>query len=144
MADSKVRKFGSNDVDNLWRKYFNERSIDLRNKLVEHYRPLVHMLGMRLVQKLPAVVSYDEICSAGYDGLMNAVESYSPRKGAGFETFCQPRIRGAVIDWLRNFDEQSRAVRAFEKRRALCVDNLSARICYRPTEQEILEFMGMP
>ena len=61
------------EIDSLWKKYLTARSIKLRNKLVEHYRPLVHMQAARLSQKLPAQISYDEICSAGYDGLLEAV-----------------------------------------------------------------------
>ena len=66
---------------------------------------------------VPAQVSYDEICSAAFDGLIEAVEAYDPSRLAKFETFCQQRISGAVMDWLRSLDPQSRTVRTFEKRR---------------------------
>ena len=70
------------DVDSIWKKYLVGKPIKLRNLLVEHYRPLVHMMAARLAQKLPAQISYDEICSAGYDGLMEAVQAYRGRLAA--------------------------------------------------------------
>ena len=90
-------KSSRRDAETLWKKYLRDRAIPTRNKLIEHYRPLVHMLAARLAQKLPAQISYDEICSAGYDGLMEAVQAYDPCHKAKFETFCQQRIHGAVI-----------------------------------------------
>jgi RNA polymerase sigma factor for flagellar operon FliA len=131
------------EVDTLWKEYLKKRPIIIRNKLVEHYRPLVHMQAARLAQKLPAQISYDEICSAGYDGLMEAVEAYDPRHKAKFETFCQQRIHGAVMDWLRALDGQSRTVRSFEKQRTLCKEMLDSTLGHPPTEAEIAESMGI-
>ena len=131
------------DADVLWKKYLNTRAIALRNKLVEHYRPLVHMLAARLAQKLPAQISYDEICSAGYDGLMEAVQAYDPSHKAKFETFCQQRIHGAVMDWLRTLDGQSRTVRSFEKQRMQHKELLDSSLGRPPTEAELATKMGM-
>ena len=61
----RMKSSPGNDVSALWKKYLHTRPIKIRNLLVEHYRPLVHMLAARLAQKLPAQISYDEICSAG-------------------------------------------------------------------------------
>ena len=65
-----------NEVLALWKKYLKTRSDDCRNALVENYAPLVHIQAARLSRKLPAQIGYDEICSAGYDGLIEAVQSY--------------------------------------------------------------------
>jgi RNA polymerase sigma factor FliA len=131
------------EIDSLWKKYLTARSIKLRNKLVEHYRPLVHMQAARLSQKLPAQISYDEICSAGYDGLLEAVQAYDPCHKAKFETFCQQRIHGAVMDWLRSLDGQSRTVRSFEKIRMQNRDVLDSDLGRPPTDDELATKMGM-
>lgn len=131
------------DVATLWKAYLHGRSVQLRNKLIEHYRPLVHMQAARLAQKLPAQISYDEICSAGYDGLMEAVEAYDPKHKAKFETFCQQRIHGAVMDWLRSLDSQSRTVRSFEKVRMHNKEMLDSSLGRPPTDREIADRMGM-
>ncbi len=131
------------EVDGLWKAYLKNNSVQLRNKLVEHYRPLVHMLAARLAQKLPAQVSYDEICSAGYDGLLEAVQAYDPAHKAKFETFCQQRIHGAVMDWLRTLDGQSRTVRSFEKQRMQHKELLDSSLGRPPTDRELSDRMGM-
>ena len=131
------------EVDALWKKYLGSRSIKFRNRLIEHYRPLVHMQAARLSQKLPAQISYDEICSAGYDGLLEAVQAYDPKHKAKFETFCQQRIHGAVMDWLRALDGQSRTVRSFEKLRMQNRDVLDSALGRPPTDDELATRMGM-
>jgi len=136
-------KSARRDVESLWKKYLTGRPIKLRNLLIEHYRPLVHMLAARLAQKLPAQISYDEICSAGYDGLMEAVQAYDPCHKAKFETFCQQRIHGAVMDWLRSLDGQSRTVRSFEKQRMLSKEYLDSHLGRPSTEEEIAGRMGI-
>src|SRR5687767_7962619 len=82
------------DVSGLWKKFLKSRNDEYRNKLVEHYAPLVHIQAARLSRKLPAQIGYEEICSAGYDGLIEAVQGYDPDRKAKFETFCQQRIIG--------------------------------------------------
>lgn len=131
------------EVDAMWKKYLGSRAIKLRNRLIEHYRPLVHMQAARLSQKLPAQISYDEICSAGYDGLLEAVQAYDPKHKAKFETFCQQRIHGAVMDWLRALDGQSRTVRSFEKQRMQNRDVLDSALGRPPTDDELSSRMGM-
>lgn len=136
-------KSSRSNADALWRKYLKGRPIPIRNQLIEHYRPLVHMMAARLAQKLPAQISYDDICSAGYDGLMEAVQAYDPQHKAKFETFCQQRIHGAVMDWLRTLDGQSRTVRSFEKQRMRQKELLDSALGRPPNDSELADKMGM-
>ncbi|GMU22636.1 MAG: RNA polymerase sigma factor [Phycisphaerae bacterium] len=131
------------DVQALWKKFLRTHEDEYRNALVEHYAPLVHIQAARLSRKLPAQIGYDEICSAGYDGLIEAVESYDPTKKAKFETFCQQRIIGAVMDWLRSLDPQSRTVRTFEKKRMNVREMLDAELGRPPMHDEIARQMGI-
>lgn len=130
-------------VEELWDKFLGTRSDEFRNALVENYAPLVHIQAARLSRKLPAQISYDEICSAGYDGLIEAVEGYNPKRKAKFETFCQQRIIGAVMDWLRSLDPQSRTVRTFEKRRMNVREMLDAELGRPPMHEEVAKQMGL-
>lgn len=124
-------------VDKMWRSYLKTRSVTARNRVVLHYAPLVHTHAARLSRKLPAQISYDEICSAAFDGLIEAVEAYDPERKAKFETFCQQRISGAVMDWLRSLDPQSRTVRTFEKKRMLVKEALGTDLEYAPTTFDV-------
>jgi RNA polymerase sigma factor for flagellar operon FliA len=127
----------------MWKRYLANRSVDLRNRIVMHYSPLVYTHAARLSRKLPAQVSYDEICSAAFDGLIEAVEAYDPERKAKFETFCQQRIAGAVMDWLRSLDPQSRTVRTFEKRRLLAKEALGTDMEFSPSQSELAKRLDM-
>jgi RNA polymerase sigma factor for flagellar operon FliA len=131
------------ELARLWKRFLDSREDALRNRLVERYASLVHIQAARLSRKLPAQISYDEICSAGYDGLIEAVESYNPERKAKFETFCQQRIIGAVMDWLRSLDPQSRTVRNFEKRRMGVREMLDTELGRPPMHDEIAKRMGI-
>lgn len=132
------------NVEKLWKRYLKTREVALRNQLVVHYSPLVQTHAARLTRKLPAQVSYDEICSAAFDGLIEAVEAYDPQRKAKFETFCQQRISGAVMDWLRSLDPQSRTVRTFEKRRMMAQESLDVdREITAPSHADIARRMGI-
>jgi RNA polymerase sigma factor FliA len=133
----------TSDVEALWKKYLKTRKPELRNQIVEHYAPLVHIQAARLSKKLPAQVSYDEICSAAFDGLIEAVEGYDPERKAKFETFCQQRIAGAVMDWLRSLDPQSRTIRTFEKKRVNVREMLDSELGRPPMHEEIAKGMGI-
>ena len=126
-----------------WQRYLRGRAVADRNELVVHYSHLVHTHAARLSRKLPAQISYDEICSAAFDGLIEAVEAFDPAHKAKFETFCQQRISGAVMDWLRSLDPQSRTVRTFERRRLYVKEMLDAENGRPPTHAEIAKRMNV-
>jgi RNA polymerase sigma factor for flagellar operon FliA len=130
-------------IADLWTSYLATRSVKLRNRIVVHYSPLVHTHAARLSRKLPAQISYDEICSAAFDGLIEAVEAYDPERRAKFETFCQQRIAGAVMDWLRSLDPQSRTVRTFEKKRTLVREALGSDLEFTPSQAEVAHRLEM-
>ncbi len=130
-------------VQKMWKRYLTTRAVEMRNRLVIHYSGLVHTHAARLSRKLPAQVSYDEICSAAFDGLIEAIEAYDPTRKAKFETFCQQRISGAVMDWLRSLDPQSRTVRTFEKQKMLAKEALGSDREFGPTQTELAKRLDM-
>lgn len=131
------------NVEELWARYTQHRDTHTRNQLVEYYSTLVRKQAARLARKLPNQIGYDEICSAGYDGLIEAVEAFDPQRNIKFETFCQQRIVGAVMDWLRSLDHQSRTVRDFEKQRYQVQEALDAELGRPPTHDETANYMGI-
>ncbi len=130
-------------IEAMWKEYLTTRSTEMRNKIVVHYSGLVYTHAARLSRKLPAQVSYEEICSAAFDGLIEAVQAYDPERKAKFETFCQQRISGAVMDWLRSLDPQSRTVRTFERRKLMAREALGADSESNPSREAIAKRMEM-
>jgi RNA polymerase sigma factor for flagellar operon FliA len=100
------------DVQQLWRDYRAEPSVELRNQLVELYLPLVKYNAERIWSRLPEGVDLDDLISAGVFGLMDAIDAFDLERGVKFETYCVPRIRGAMLDELRTMDWVPRLVRS--------------------------------
>jgi len=107
------------DLDALWLRYRRStrepHRTRHRNALVEHYLHLVNINAGRLSKKFGKHISYEELVSAGYTGLIEAVESFDPDLHAKFETFAQYRIRGSILDWIREIDIVPRAIRKFDR-----------------------------
>ncbi|MHC4123121.1 MAG: sigma-70 family RNA polymerase sigma factor, partial [Planctomycetota bacterium] len=100
------------DIKQVWEKFFQTHDDKSRNSLMEYYRPIVKYTAERLYTKLPDKVDLDDITSAGIFGLMDAIDAFDPSRGVKFETYCSPRIRGAILDELRSMDWVPRLVRA--------------------------------
>jgi RNA polymerase sigma factor FliA len=100
------------DVQQVWRDYRAEPTVDLRNQLVERYLSLVRYNAERIWSRLPEGVDLDDLISAGVFGLMDAIDAFDLDRGVKFETYCVPRIRGAMLDELRTMDWVPRLVRS--------------------------------
>src|SRR5437868_10687971 len=100
------------DVPQLWRDYKAEPTLELRNQLVELYLALVRYNAERIWARLPEGVDLDDLISAGVFGLMDAIDAFDLERGVKFETYCVPRIRGAMLDELRTMDWVPRLVRS--------------------------------
>src|SRR5687768_13964517 len=109
------------DVSQLWLDFkADPENQDLRDRLVETYLPLVKYNGERIWARLPEGVELDDLISAGIFGLMDAITAFDMTRGVKFETYCVPRIRGAMLDELRTMDWVPRLVRSKEIGRASC------------------------
>ena len=80
--------------------------------LMERYLPLVRYNAERVHAKLPDEVDVEDLMSAGIFGLMDAIDAFDMERGVKFETYCAPRIRGAILDELRSMDWVPRLVRS--------------------------------
>ena len=110
MAASTIAK---EEIAEIWAEYKEDQSNEyLRNRLVENYLPLVKYNGERIWARLPDGVELDDLISAGVFGLMDAIDAFDLSRGVKFETYCVPRIRGAMLDELRTMDWVPRLVRS--------------------------------
>lgn len=125
------------DVQGLWREYKTGKCPELRNLLIENYLPLVKYTAERLSAKLPDEVDVDDLYSAGIFGLMSAIDGFKLERGFKFETYCAPRIRGAILDHLRSMDWVPRLVRSRAHQLDGAVATLEARLGRAPTEAEV-------
>src|SRR4029077_3277339 len=93
------------EIDEVWKQYKIDPTIqEFRNLLVEQYLPLVKYNGERIWARLPDGGGLGDLVSAGVLCLMDAIDAFDMTRGVKFETYCVPRIRGAMLDELRTMD----------------------------------------
>jgi len=132
------------DVEQLWIQFKQDMSNqELRNRLIETYLPLVKYNGERIWARLPEGVELDDLISAGVFGLMDAIDAFDLSRGVKFETYCVPRIRGAMLDELRTMDWVPRLVRSKASKLNEAMKNTEARLGRQPTEVELAEELNI-
>ena len=134
----------TDEIMQVWNEYKPDCSDKrLRNILMERYFPLVKYNGERIWQRLPDGVELDDLISAGVFGLMDAIDAYDLERGVKFETYCVPRIRGAMLDELRTMDWVPRLVRSKASKLADATKKLEAKLGRAPTVNEMAEYMEL-
>lgn len=93
-------------VSELWEKYSKTKSRDIRNKIVEQYINFVSYLVARMMVQLPNGMDREDLFQYGVFGLIDAVERFEPKEGAKFETFAAIKIKGAIIDRIREYGKK--------------------------------------
>jgi RNA polymerase sigma factor for flagellar operon FliA len=132
------------DIVDVWNKYkADPNNVDLRNILIERYMPLVRFNGERLRAKLPEGVELDDLISAGIFGLMDAIDAFDLSRGVKFETYCVPRIRGAMLDELRTMDWVPRLVRSKASKLNEATKLLEAKYGRAPSTHELSTYMSI-
>ena len=127
-----------------WKQFSLNRDDEARNKLLEHYLPIVKYTADRLHTKLPEEVDVEDLISAGIFGLMDALNAFDPARGVKFETYCSPRIRGAILDELRSMDWVPRLVRSRASKLNEATHSLEAQLGRKPNEKELAKEMNLP
>ncbi len=107
------------------------------NALLKQYSPLVRRLAKRMMVKLPPSVEIDDLIQVGMLGLTEALTRFEESQGVQFETFATQRIRGAMIDELREVDWISRRSRRSQKEIDQVIHLLEQRLGRHPSESEI-------
>jgi len=99
------------DSKGLWLKFKNENDFEAKSRLIETYIELVKIIAGRLSSSYGSNIEYDDLVGYGIFGLIDAIEKFDMNKNVKFETYAQIRIRGAIIDKLRNLDWVPRSIR---------------------------------
>ena len=134
----------SEDILGTWLDFKKDQSDQsLRNRLMERYLPLVRYNAERVWAKLPEGVDLNDLISAGVFGLMDAIEAFDLERGVKFETYCVPRIRGAMLDELRTMDWVPRLVRSKASKMEAARKAVVAKTGKPPTDSELASEMGI-
>lgn len=127
----------------LWKAYLETHSVEARNALWVHYQGLVRFIAEQQKAKLPECVELGDLISGGNMGLLDAIKRFDPERKVRFETYCVPRIRGAMLDHIRQRDWVPRLIRNKVHQFERLVGELAARLGREPSDDEIAERLKM-
>lgn len=122
--------------------YTAQGTID-KNQQIDQYIPLVRRLAHHLIAKLPASVQIDDLVQAGLIGLMDAISKFEEGQGAQFETYASQRIRGAMLDELRQSDWMPRSIRQAQRKIESAIVKTEQKLGRTPTETEVAKTLGI-
>jgi RNA polymerase sigma factor FliA len=110
-------------------------------KVLDEYIPLVHMVVSQMKKNLSNQADKDELFSSGMIGLWDASQKFDPDLGIKFETYAVQRIRGAILDGLRQSDHVSRSLRRKEKVFYAALEELEQQYLRKPTPKEVSSYL---
>ncbi|MBI4902100.1 MAG: FliA/WhiG family RNA polymerase sigma factor [Acidobacteria bacterium] len=117
--------------------------ITKRDRVVLEHLPLVKAIAVRVHENLPVHVDLDDLVHAGILGLFDAAGKYNPDKKVVFSSYAKHRIKGAILDSLRQLDWASRDLRRRHKQVEAVTRDLAATLHRNPTEAEVAEKLGV-
>src|SRR5262249_45156583 len=114
-----------------------------RDRIVLEHLPLVKAIAIRVHENLPVHVDLDDLVHAGVLGLFDAANKFNPDKQVAFSSYAKHRIKGAILDSLRQLDWASRDLRRRHKQVEAATRELSISLQRTPTEAEVAEKLGV-
>ena len=123
--------------------YTETGTID-KDKFITEFTPLVKRIAYHMMTKLPASVQVDDLIQAGMMGLLDAVNRYEGSYGRQFESYAAQRIRGSILDELREADWLPRSIRKKMRQIEGAVRSLEQRMGCAPSEQDLADELDMP
>ena len=114
-----------------------------REQLVERFAPMVKRIACHLMARLPASVLLDDLVQNGMLGLLDAIGRFEVGVGAQFEAYAVQRVRGAMLDSLRENDWLPRSLRRSCSLIEATITQLQQQTGRAPTEKELADALDM-
>ncbi len=139
-----IKRLSEDELASLWEEYLKDKTNkSIRDTLIVQYIYLIRYVVGRVKVTLPSTISIEDIAGYGVEGLINAIERYSPQKNTRFETYALIRIRGAILDKIRAQDFLPRSVRKKIKDIKNAQEYLKQELGRMPTTSEIASYLDM-
>src|SRR2546430_6286843 len=113
-----------------------------RESLIVETLPLIKHIAHRVAIRVPNNVEIRDLINAGVLGLLDAIEKFEPERNVKFKTYAEVRIRGAILDSLRNLDWAPRSLRKKSKDLEKIYAGLTQKLGRPATDEEVSEAMG--
>jgi len=142
---NKTKKLSDADIDKVWAQFtLDKSSKEIRDRLIIQYIYLIKYVVGRLRISLPNTISTEDIAGYGVEGLIDAIEKFSPARGVRFETYALLRIRGAIIDRIRSLDWVPRGAQKRFKSINKAIAALQGKLGRQPNTEEIAKELELP
>jgi RNA polymerase sigma factor for flagellar operon FliA len=141
-----LRPVGKETTPNyyLWRAYRENYDPASQEKLTKQYMHLVEQMANRISITIPnRVIPKEDLISLGYIGLVEAIQKFDYTKGYQFETYGLWRIKGAMLDGIRQMDWIPRGLREKAKKLNDAYSHLEQTLMRAPTEAELSEYLNI-
>ena len=115
-----------------------------RDSVIERYGKMVRRVAVQMAARLPSSIELDDLIQAGLIGLVDAVSRFDAAMGVQFDTFAMQRVRGAMLDELRNADWMPRSVRKSQRSIEQAIHAVEQRLGRPAQEREIADELQVP
>lgn len=144
LSQKKMKKLTEEELNSLWEQYITDRSNKkIKDVLIVQYIYLIKYVVGRIRVSLPDNIASEDISAFGVEGLINAIERFTPEKNTRFETYALTRIRGTIIDRIREQDWVPRAVRQKQKEINSVTQLMQKDLGRMPTDAEVAAKVGL-
>ena len=131
------------DIESLWTEYKKHGSTAARDKLLAEYTPLARYTAQRMAINLPNNVLLGDLIGSGVIGLIKAVESFDIDRDVKFETYATHKIKGAILDALREQDWIPRSIRHKSRMVKNAYTELEKEIGRTPYDNEVAKHLNL-
>ncbi len=142
MSDNNDKKISDNN-EKLWEKYKITGELEIRDMLIINYSHLVKLIAGRLNIYFGSNVEYDDLVGYGVFGLIDAIDRFDLDKKVKFETYASLRIRGAILDSIREMDWVPRSLRQKSKELEKVYCSLENKLGRSATDNEVADKLGI-
>lgn len=130
-------------TEDIWDEYKSTRSLDVRNKILMQYLGIVKCIAIKMNAVYRNKADLEDIINEGVLVLMDCIDKYEPDRGVKFETFASIRIRGSIIDYIRNQDWVPRSLRKKVKDIEDTYTKLQSETGRYVTDEEVAQHLNM-
>jgi len=141
MEEPKHNRYSN--IEELWAAYRKELSPELQEQLVITYAPLVKKIVAGMGLRPDGPIEWDDLLNYGIIGLIDAIDRFDPDRGVQFSSFAAVRIRGAVLDALRQLDPLGRLARRRVKAAQEAIQQLTSKLGRIPEDEEVAQEIGL-
>ena len=133
----------STNRNELWKQYHDNRDPATREALILEYAHLIKFIAGRLNIYFGSNVEYDDLVSFGVFGLIDAIDKFDMTKGVKFETYASLRIRGSIIDSIREMDWVPRSLRQKNKELEKAYWDVENELGHSASDMDIAKKLGI-